>query len=69
MATLDCLIQHLKEIRERAGRDVPLYLVDNDLVTKNQAGFREFFRLGRPNNRLTYDPDPHSPEGVIVYTG
>jgi hypothetical protein len=70
MATLDCLIQHLKELREKAGKDVPLYVVDRDLIPiPTGRSFQAIANLGQPNNRLTYEPDPHSPRGVIIYTG
>lgn len=70
MATLDSLIQHLRELRDKAGKDVPLYVVDRDLVPiPTGRAFPAIASLGRPNNRLTYDPDPHAQRGVLLYTG
>lgn len=69
MATLDNLIRHLTSLRQEAGKDVPLYLVDNDFIPKTKVGFQKYFKLGQPYSDKTYDPDPHAPRGLLIMTG
>jgi len=67
MSTLDTLIQYLKELREKEGRDIPLYLVDNDYVeVALPSSFKDAFSVGYPTNTRWYDEDKSKPRGLRI---
>ena len=67
MSTLDTLIQHLKELREKAGKDIPLYLVDaDDTESYVPSEFKDWFRVGRLSHPDNYRDDMTRPEGLLL---
>lgn len=68
MSTLDTLIQHLRELREKEGKDIPLYLVDSDFMdeVRGTYSFKDFFKLGQPGSPRTYDTDKAKPRGLLL---
>ena len=67
MSTLDTLIQHLKELREKAGKDIPLYLVDeDDTEAAVPSEFKDWLRVDHPGDPRSYRDDLTRPKGLLL---